>query len=109
MAEQAPTSSTAFNELEQHLTYLSIADKHQGKIQAGDVDIVDTPVSVNVRAAGGKPLKVIAGVNRPRGIAVNKDGTIAVAEGANYCIMDTEGRKVRSFGWKRASLVVLVE
>ena len=51
-------------------------------------------------AEKGKLLMTITGLTNPRGIAVNKDGVIAVAEGFGHCvsIFDKDGVKVRSFG-----------
>ena len=47
-----------------------------------------------------KPVKTIAGLRGPRGVAASDDGDIVVAEYGAHCvtIVNKEGEKVRSFG-----------
>ena len=78
------------------------AGDYQVKIQAGDIDIINVPIPVASKVTRGKPLKIILGATRPCGVAVNKNGIIAVAERNSHCITiyNREGKKIRSFGSK---------
>ena len=80
----------------------SARGKHQLKIQVGGIDIYGSPFSLDVVPSPetrGKPVKIVAGINEPWGVAVDKEQLI-VAEHVSHCITvyDKEGKKVRSFG-----------
>ena len=50
--------------------------KHQLKIQVGGMDIDGSPFSLDVVPSPemrGKPVKIVAGINEPWGIAVDKN------------------------------------
>ena len=80
----------------------SARGKHQLKIQVGGIDIDGSSFSLDVVPSPetrGKPVKIVAGIGGPCGVAVNKEQLI-VAENGSQCISvyDKEGKKVRSFG-----------
>ena len=77
--------------------------KHQLKIQVGGININSSPFSLDVAPSPemrGKPVKIVAGFNRPLGVAVDKKEQLIVAENGNHCITvyNKEGKKVQSFG-----------
>ena len=80
--------------------------KHQLKIQVGGINIDGSPFSFDVVPSPemrGKPVKTLAGFNRPRGIAVDKKEQLIVAEHNSHCITvyDKDGKKAQSFGSKK--------
>ncbi len=60
---------------------------------------MNIPVTVPVKMRN-KPIKTIAGLKKPQGVAVTRDGLLVVSEEGGHCItiMDKEGKKLRSFG-----------
>ena len=73
------------------------------QIQVGGINIDSSPVSLDVVPSPemrGKPVKIVARINRPHGVAVDKKEQLIVAENGSHCITvyDKEGNKVRSFG-----------
>ena len=76
---------------------------HQLHITVNGSNIPGSPVSVPVSVPPkmrGTPVKIIPGLNVPRGVAVTDDGLVIVSEGGSPCItiLDSEGRKIRSIG-----------
>ena len=82
----------------------SARGKHRLKIQVGDINIDGSPFSLDVVPSPemrGKPVKIVAGINGPCGVAVDKTEHLIVAEdGHCITVYDKEGKKVRSFGSK---------
>ena len=80
----------------------SSSGKHQLKIQVGGININSSLFSLDVPSPEmrGKPVKILAGFNRPQGVAVDKKEQLIVAECGSDCITiyDKEGKKVQSFG-----------
>ena len=79
--------------------------KHQLKVQVGGMDIDDSPFSFDIVPSPemrGKPVKIVAGINQPWNVAVDKKDQLIVAEQHSHCISvyDKEGKKLRSFGSK---------
>ena len=78
-------------------------------VQVGGVDISGSPFAIPVMPSSVirgtcKPMKTIARIKGPWGIAVCDNGDIVVAECGAHCvtIVNKEGKKVRSFGTKGA-------
>ena len=72
-------------------------------VQVGGVDVPGSPFTLPVIPSPktrGKLMKMITGLDKPRGIAVCSNGDIVVAELGAHCvtIMNKEGKKVRSLG-----------
>ena len=72
-------------------------------VQVGGVDVPGSPFTLPVIPSPktrGKLVKMITGLDKPRGIAVCSNGDIVVAELGAHCvtIMNKEGKKVRSLG-----------
>ena len=83
----------------------SARGKHQLKIQVGGINIDGSPFSLDVVPSPemrGKPVKIVAGINGPWGVAVDKKEQLIVAEFGSHCITvyDKEGKKVRLLGSK---------
>ena len=77
--------------------------EHQLIVQVGGVDISGSPFTFPVIPSSvlrGEPVKTIAGLHKPMGIAVHDNGDIVVTEWGTHCvtIVNKEGKKVRSFG-----------
>ena len=86
-----------------NITFTPSTLQDQLIVQVGGVDIPDSPFTLPVIPTPemrGKPVNIITGLNRPRGIAVHNNGEIVVAEwGAHrITILNKAGKKVRSFG-----------
>ena len=87
-----------------NITFTTTSRQDQLTIQVGGVDVPDSPFTLSVilpePKMRGKPVNVITGLNRPHGIAVCDNGDIVVAECGANCItvLNSEGRKVKSFG-----------
>ena len=75
------------------------------------------PVSLDVVPSPemrGKPVKIVARINRPHGVAVDKKEQLIVAENGSHSITvyDKEGNKVQSFGsygTKEGQFFILME
>ena len=81
----------------------SARGKHQLKIQVGDININGSPFSLDVVPSPemrGKPVKIVAGINEPWGVAIDTKEQLIVAENGSHSITvyDKEGKKVGSFG-----------
>ena len=77
--------------------------RHQLHIKVKGEHIKSSPFSVVVKLPVkelGNPLRTINGVNEPRGVAVNQQGEIVVAEDGGHCVstFSSTGEKIRSFG-----------
>ena len=76
--------------------------KHQLTIRLGGVNIPGSPFTLHISSPEmrGKPVNIISGLNRPRGVVVTKNEEIVVAENGAHCItiLNKEGKKVKSFG-----------
>ena len=72
---------------------------HHLKLQVGGVDVLDTPLTIEV-----VPMKAsqrFEGLLKPRGLAITQDGHLIVAESDAHCISVFDcisGNKIRSFG-----------
>lgn len=87
------------------LTYLpTVKGRHKFHVSVDNQHIGGSPYGVTVlkspNKALGDPLLTIAGVDRPRGVAIAKNGEIIVTEeGRNrVSIFSPGGQKLRSFG-----------
>ena len=81
----------------------TIKGRHQLHIKVGDQHVRRSPFSVAVKSPLeklGHRILTIDGVNRPRGVAINKKGEVMVAEERGHCVsvFTLNGRKLRSFG-----------
>ena len=59
------------------------------------------PIAVTPSAQSlNKPVRVVPGLNRPRGTAINSKGQMIVVEGEGTCVsvLTPEGEKIRTFG-----------
>ena len=79
--------------------------RHQLNIKVEGEHIKGSPFPVTVKLPVqklGTPIKIISGVNRPWGVAVNQKGEVIVSEGFGHCvsIFSPDGKKLRSFGSK---------
>ena len=88
-----------------NITFTPTTVQDQLTVQVGGVDVPDSPFTLTVIPSPemrGKPVNIITGLNRPHGIAVYDNGDIVVAEYDANCItvLNSEGRKVKSFGTK---------
>ena len=74
--------------------------KHQLHIKVEGDHINGSPSPVNVIRKLGTPIKIIRGMTKPSGVAVNQRGKIIVAEDNEHCIsiFKPSGDKLRSFG-----------
>ena len=77
--------------------------KHQLKVQVGGINIAGSPFSFDVVPSPemrGKSVKIVAEINGPWGVAVDKKEQLIVAECGSHCITvyDKEGKKIQSFG-----------
>ena len=78
---------------------------HQLTIQLGGVNVPGSPFTHHIIPSPemrGKPVNIISGLNRPYDVVVTKNEDIVVAEWGADCItiLNTEGKKVKSFGTK---------
>uniref|UniRef100_A0A1X7U3U1 RING-type domain-containing protein n=2 Tax=Amphimedon queenslandica TaxID=400682 RepID=A0A1X7U3U1_AMPQE len=76
---------------------------HRIKVQVHDVSLKDTLLVIPFNPYhldAARPLKSIAGLKRPWGVAVSSDGHIMVTEWGNGClsILNKEGLKLTSIG-----------
>ena len=86
-----------------NITFTPSTLQDQLIVQVGGVDIPDSPFTLPVIPTPqmrGKPVNIITGLNRPRGIAVRNNGEIVVAEWGAHRItrLNKAEKKVRSFG-----------
>ena len=85
------------------ITFTPSTRHDQLVVQVGGVDTSDSPFTLPViplPEMRGEPVKVITGLNAPRGIAVCDNGDIVVAETGAHCvtIINKKGQKLKSFG-----------
>ena len=75
------------------------AGLHQLRVQVGGIDVLDTPLNVEVMPMrAGQTFTDLSG---PRGIAITREGHLVVADSNKHCITiidPANGRKIRSFG-----------
>ena len=81
----------------------TIKGRHQLLIKIKDQHIRGSPFPVTAKIPVEKmgiPIRIIDGLNRPWGVAINKKWEIVVAEYAGHCItvLSPSGEKLRSFG-----------
>ena len=80
---------------------------HTVKVQVYDVELEDTSLFVpfNPYLDDITPVRTIAELNHPCGVAVIDDGHVIVTECDGHCvtILDNEGKTVKSFGGKGGS------
>ena len=81
----------------------TIKGRHQLHIKVRDQHVRRSPFSVAVKSPLeklGHRILTIDGVNRPRGVAINKKGEIMITESGGHCVsvFTFNGRKLRSFG-----------
>ena len=90
-----------------NITFTPTTRQAQLTVQVGGVDVPDSPFTLAVPSPEmrGKPVNVIRGQNGPWGIAVYDNGDIMVAECGAHCItvLNSEGKKVKSFGTEKLS------
>ena len=92
------------------ITFIPSTRHDQLVVQVGGVDIPDSPFTLPVITFGGMrgtPVKVITGLNAPRGIAVCDNGDIVVAEkGTNsVTILNKKGEKIKSIAGTKGTKV----
>ena len=87
---------------EYQVDYLSTRrGRHQLHIKVCDQHIRGSPFTVVALRKLEAPVRTITGLNRPRGVAVDKRGQIIIAEWGGHCIsIYSSGQKIRSFGQK---------
>ena len=83
----------------------TIKGRHQLHIKMEGQLIRGSPSSVAVKSPVeklGTPILTLGGVDRPRGVAINKRGEVVVTEGDGNCVsvFSPSGKKLRSFGIK---------
>ena len=81
----------------------TIKGRHQLNIKVEGQHIRGSPSSVAVKSPVeklGTPILTLGGVDRPRGVAINKRGEVVVTEGDGNCVsvFSPSGKKLRSFG-----------
>ena len=86
----------------------TIKGRHQLHIKMEGQHIRGSPSSVAVKSPVeklGTPILTLGGVDRPRGVAINKRGEVVVTEGGGNCVsvFSPSGKKLRSFGTKGSS------
>ena len=91
-----------------NITFTPTTRQAQLTVQVGGVDVPDSPFTLAVIPSPemrGKPVNIIPGLNKPHGIAIYDNGDIVVAERDAHCItvLNSEGRKVQSFGTEKLS------
>ena len=77
--------------------------QHKLHVQVKGTKVNDSPFTVSVYSDPtqlGSPVKVLKGLNRPYGIAVNSRGEMVITEfrGNQISLINTKGKKIRSFG-----------
>ena len=74
--------------------------KHNLHIRINEEDIRGSPYPVVITPCLRKPIRVVRGLNGPRGTATNSKGQVLVAELNGNCIsvLTPEGEKIRTFG-----------
>ena len=82
-------------------------EEHELIVRLGGVDIPGSPCTLHAIPSPemrGKPVNIISGLNNPWGVVVTKNGETVVAEYGAHCItiLNKEGKKVKSFGTRRA-------
>ena len=104
-----PTFKGAIQKKEKNKYTISYQPTHRGRyqlhIKVEEVPIRGSPFAVVARFSIqklGTPIRTIASLNRPWGVAVNKRGEIIVAEFGGHCIsiFSPSGEKIRTFGSK---------
>ena len=80
----------------------STSGTHTVKVQVYDVQLEDTSLVIpfNPYLANITPVRTITELKGPWGVAVSDDGHVIVTENGGNCvtILDTKGKKVKSFG-----------
>ena len=81
----------------------TIKGRHQLHIKVGDQHVRRSPFTVAVKSPLeklGHRVLTIDGVDRPRGVAINKKGEVMITESGGHCvsIFTLNGRKLRTFG-----------
>ena len=94
---------TQMNPGKYKITFAPSTRQDQLTVQVGGVDIPDSPFTVPMIPSPemrGKLVNIVTGLNRSCGIAMCDNGNIVVAEcGAErITILNSEGRKLKSFG-----------
>ena len=73
--------------------------RHQLHIKMCDQHIRGSPFAVVAQGKLEAPIRTITGLNRPRGVAVDKRGQIIIAENGGHCIsIYSGGKRIKSFG-----------
>ena len=80
---------------------------HTVKVEVYDVQLEDTSlvIPINPYLDNITPVHTITELEDPQGVAVSDDNHVIITECDDDCvtILDREGKKVKSLGWKRGS------
>ena len=84
--------------------------KHELLITVNEVLVKGSPFSVAVVGLG-KPIRVIQGLRKPRGVVVNSKNQLVVVDGNRTCVsvLTPEGDRIQSFGQLRNAFGVTVD
>ncbi len=83
------------------ISYCSVyRGKHELHISVNEVPVRGSPFPITVTGLTEKPVRVIRGLNKPKGVVVNSKSQLVVASdnGANVSMLTAEGEKIQSFG-----------
>ena len=86
-----------------NITFTQSTRQDQLIVQVGGVDIPDSPFTLTpIPEMRDKPVRTMAGLDRPHGIAVHDNGDIVVAEYGAHCIttLNNKGELMKRFGTK---------
>ncbi len=75
--------------------------KHELHISVNKVPVRGSPFPITVTCSlPEKPVRVIQGLNKPRGVVLNSKGRFVIVDdnGASISVLKAEGEKIRSFG-----------
>ena len=85
----------------------STSGTHTVKVQVYDVQLKDTSlvIPINPYLDNITPVRTITELNHPYGVAVSDDNHVIITKFTDNCvtILDREGKKVKSLGWKGGS------
>ncbi len=85
--------------------------KHELQITVNEDPVRSSPFPIAVTGQQGKPIRVVKGLRKPRGVVVNSKGQFVVADGngTSISVLTAEGEKIQSFGELKSAYEVTVD
>ena len=85
--------------------------KHELHMSVNEVPVRGSPFPITVTGLAEKPVRVIRGLNNPRGVVVNSKDQLVVVDnnGTSISVLIAEGEKIQSFGQLKDAFGVTVD